>query len=197
MAVCRWCASEMTEAVSCGVEALHLDGKSIAMIRWGEEEGWTADHRCGDCGVLPGGFHHLGCDVQQCPRCRGQMITCGCRFNEDGPDYDDDETLILERYVDSNGGPTERRVMGGQEVIVHYDDIPDGDRTTIGGIPVTTALRTVIDLAPDLGRADLEGMVADCLRRGLFTVDQARARIAAPDMAHRPGALLLGDVIGP
>ncbi len=26
-------------------------------------------HKCGGCGCLPGGFHHLGCEKQICPRC--------------------------------------------------------------------------------------------------------------------------------
>jgi hypothetical protein len=34
--------------------------------------------------VRPGGFHHPGCDLQSCPVCGGQMMTCGCRFDEDG-----------------------------------------------------------------------------------------------------------------
>ena len=34
--------------------------------------------RCPDCGVQQGGFHHLECDWERCPKCEGQMITCGC-----------------------------------------------------------------------------------------------------------------------
>src|SRR5439155_17042536 len=60
-----------------------------------------------------------------------------------------------EIYFDSNGSLTERRRFGGQEVIVHYDDVPPSDITTVDGIPCTTALRTVIDIAPDLDRAQL------------------------------------------
>jgi hypothetical protein len=36
-------------------------------------------------------------------------------------------------------------------------------------------------------------MVRDCLRRRLFTVTQARARIAEPDICNRLGARLLGQ----
>jgi hypothetical protein len=38
-----------------------------------------------------GGLHHLGCDMQRCPCCGGQLISCGCRFDEDEDDEDDDD----------------------------------------------------------------------------------------------------------
>lgn len=94
-------------------------------------------------------------------------------------------------YFDLNAVLTERRWLGGQEVLVHYDDVPATDITTVDGIPCTTALRTVIDLAPDLDRAQLGRIVQDCLNRGLFTVEEAMARIAEPDMRQRRGARLL------
>src|SRR5690349_7053070 len=34
--------------------------------------------RCHDCHVKDGGNHHPGCDDDQCPRCHGQLISCGC-----------------------------------------------------------------------------------------------------------------------
>ncbi|MFN8034446.1 MAG: hypothetical protein U0V73_00710 [Acidimicrobiia bacterium] len=98
-------------------------------------------------------------------------------------------------YFDRNGVLTERRRLGGQEVIVHYDDIPDKDITTVDGIPCTTALRTVIDIAPDLDRAQLRRTVQDCLDRELFTVEEARARLREPDMRGRLGAQLLRPLV--
>jgi hypothetical protein len=98
-------------------------------------------------------------------------------------------------YFDSNGVLTERRELGGLDVIVHYDDIPEKDLTTVDGIPCTTALRTVIDIAPDLDRAELRRAVTDCLERKLFTVEEARARLRESDMLCRPGAHLLWPLI--
>ncbi len=34
--------------------------------------------RCHDCNIKHGGFHHNGCDVERCPKCEGQLISCGC-----------------------------------------------------------------------------------------------------------------------
>ena len=100
-----------------------------------------------------------------------------------------------EYFVDSNGCPAERVVIGGHDVVIHYDDIPESDITTVKGIPCTTPLRTVIDLAPQLGRDDLALMVRDCLDRGLFTADEALARVAEPDMRTRRGAPLLRQIL--
>lgn len=41
------------------------------------------DHRCPDCAVDVGEFHLPGCDVERCPRCAGQSISCGCTDAED------------------------------------------------------------------------------------------------------------------
>jgi hypothetical protein len=93
--------------------------------------------------------------------------------------------------VDSNGRPTERIRVGGQEIVVHYDDIPESDITTVRGLRCTTPIRTVIDIAPDLPSPELERIIRDCLARGLFTVEEALARIDQPDMASRVGAHML------
>jgi hypothetical protein len=53
----------------------------FARVRYGEEEDdWGAGEGrdCHDCAVKPGGLHHAGCDVERCPRCHRQLITCDC-----------------------------------------------------------------------------------------------------------------------
>ena len=94
-------------------------------------------------------------------------------------------------YFDRNGVLTEHRLIDGVEVIVHYDDVPESDRTVVDGIPCTTALRTVIDLAPELEPEQLAAAVQDCLDRNLFSVDDAMVRLDQPDMKGRLGAALL------
>lgn len=98
-------------------------------------------------------------------------------------------------FIDGNGVLAERRWIGGQEVVVRYDDVPESDITMVDGIRVTTPIRTLIDIAPDCEPEELERMLRDCLRRGLVTVEEARHRLAQPDMRTRPGALLVGRAL--
>jgi len=34
--------------------------------------------RCHDCDVEEGQLHILGCDMERCPMCLGQLISCDC-----------------------------------------------------------------------------------------------------------------------
>ena len=38
---------------------------------------------CHDCGVQVGQFHVPGCDIEECPKCGGQSISCNCDNDEE------------------------------------------------------------------------------------------------------------------
>ncbi len=89
MAICSWCDQEMTTAETCSVRTWHQRGTAFSADVHRRRRGrCDMGDRCGDCGVAVGGAHHPGCDLAVCPVCRGQMMTCGCRFDEDGVDLD-------------------------------------------------------------------------------------------------------------
>jgi hypothetical protein len=103
MAICLDCDREMLTAPSCVVSTLHLAGAPFPLTPYGRD-GTSAPGggRCGDCGVEPGGFHHLGCDLQRCPRCQRQLLTCGCPFDELGG-AGDGEAEPLDDAADDDG----------------------------------------------------------------------------------------------
>ena len=65
--VCELCGLEFSVEASC------LAGKG--RIPYGSEQPPTFSVEvCHDCNVALGSFHHLGCDAEECPRCRGAAV---------------------------------------------------------------------------------------------------------------------------
>ena len=65
-----------------------------------------------------------------------------------------------------------RRRLTPSGVMIHYDDVGKGDLTWKGPVPLTTALRSILDcrqaaVAPDIVRQ----ATRQALRQGLFTRD--------------------------
>ncbi len=57
---------------------------------------------CHDCDVSEGELHEHGCDMEQCPFCGGQIITCDCcykKLNLFDKDKYTDETAYLSPEV--------------------------------------------------------------------------------------------------
>ena len=77
MTICELCEQEKERAYSC-MKRVEVQ------IPLGEETQLNLiPHHCPECLVGMGGFHHLGCSIEQCPQCLGQLLFCLCEGGEE------------------------------------------------------------------------------------------------------------------
>ena len=92
------------------VTRYEIEGEEYQRIPYGSEPGheevieradWTVqtwkqithDKACHDCAVTFGQLHVPGCDVEECPKCHGQAISCGCADEEEDEDEDEESEV--------------------------------------------------------------------------------------------------------
>lgn len=90
VAKCVRCKKEMCDksTITCKENKIvnFPDGKKMAPVPYTSID---TTIRCHDCNVAAGGFHHIGCDMEICPRCGGQFLGCSCFVNT----KDNDEVM--------------------------------------------------------------------------------------------------------
>ena len=85
MAKCECCEGEMdstkpgaVDGCAASVEIEFPDGAKRIPVPFFPPMPGERFARCGDCGVKAGHNHHPGCDMERCPKCHHQLISCGC-----------------------------------------------------------------------------------------------------------------------
>lgn len=80
-AICSLCDQNMKTAEGCTLDKFikRADGWISRPPKYGEGRDWPdLPERCPDCAVHLGNVHHSGCDIEMCPHCERQLLTCEC-----------------------------------------------------------------------------------------------------------------------
>jgi len=82
-AACSECGQEMRPGQGCTSYTIaDKDGCMNYRIKAGDEIDILPEMAdgefCHDCNATRGQYHHLGCDMERCPICWEQLISCGC-----------------------------------------------------------------------------------------------------------------------
>ena len=76
--ICEYCLCEVSEGCS-GREFNFRDGVTLDPVKYGDDGQYEKyESNCPDCGCKKGSYHHLGCEIEVCPRCREKATSCKC-----------------------------------------------------------------------------------------------------------------------
>lgn len=79
MSKCECCGNDEMNCASCKSVLFEFsDGMKLKPIPYGKEKNPIPLY-CDHCSAPRGGFHHLGCENEECPRCHRQAIGCSCK----------------------------------------------------------------------------------------------------------------------
>jgi len=87
MAICSACGKEMLDAKteSCDQNILIIAEKNGFILEryYRDTTYFDENERCHDCNILnkSGNVHHWGCDMERCPKCGLQLLSCSCFEN--------------------------------------------------------------------------------------------------------------------
>ncbi len=78
MVVCDACEGDSSnpDVKTCVPGLITVDDVDYEPIPY--NKGLDGPERCHDCNVVNGAIHHPGCDMERCPACQGQYISCTC-----------------------------------------------------------------------------------------------------------------------
>jgi|SRR5215211_1064506 len=89
--ICTYCNQKKNKLEGdngCSLKAVSLEGEMRPRIPYIKPYLPEEYNYCHDCGVTEFRYHHPGCDMERCPNCDQQFITCEC--------LPDDENLVKD-----------------------------------------------------------------------------------------------------
>jgi hypothetical protein len=89
--------------------------------------------------------------------------------------------------------PPERR--SARVYPVHRRLLPPADVTTRWAIPVTTPVRTVIDLSTSVAKPLLERVIDDLVRSQHLRIEEVAERMASPELRPRFRSEMVGEIV--
>lgn len=57
---------------------LENSGELLNRVKFSQQGIWMNKDKCGDCGCKVNELHEVGCDLERCPVCGGQLVSCNC-----------------------------------------------------------------------------------------------------------------------
>ena len=76
MAICSYCDKEMTDRNT--IKCTGNGGLQDKTGTFHDPVPYEGKERCHDCNVKDGELHHPVCDMELCPKCKAQLISCDC-----------------------------------------------------------------------------------------------------------------------
>lgn len=77
--ICKWCNKDMNNSEGCNAHVVKVGKATFVSVVYGKETNITQPKRrkhCGDCNATRGHRHHYRCDLEECPVCHEQYLTC-------------------------------------------------------------------------------------------------------------------------
>lgn len=78
---CQGCGHSPQDSNGCPISFLFKHRKPFQRIKYGREKDLIVrPFECPSCGCQKGTFHHVDCDVEECPKCASKIVHCSCHL---------------------------------------------------------------------------------------------------------------------
>ncbi|MCB9481990.1 MAG: hypothetical protein H6680_09265 [Desulfobacteraceae bacterium] len=104
MAKCSLCGREKSLSQSCLKHFIRIDGVFYEALPYKPRNKTLYEihnnvkKRCPHCGVIEGGYHHVGCIFEVCPKCLRFWLSCNCFGIKTLKSNEEPKVVFLENF---------------------------------------------------------------------------------------------------